>query len=84
MHVAVDKTHRPTIEDEAQSIARIEARLSAEGERRRSRSGGRAVVEPVDEPSTPAHVRREANGRAGSALLRERTGLRRETTTSPP
>ena len=75
MHAAGDPTHRPTIEDEAQSIARIEARLSAEGERLRSRPAAELWCEPADQPSTSAHVRREAYGPRGAGMLRERTGL---------
>ncbi len=74
MHVAVDKTHRPTIEDEAQSIARIEARLSAEGERLRSRPAAELWSSPS---MTQARRRTSAAKRTGrgSAVLRERTGL---------
>lgn len=74
MHVAVDKTHRPTTEDEAQSIARIEARLSAEGERLRSRP----AAELWSSPSISRARRRTSAAKRTdrvSAVLRQRTGL---------
>ena len=74
MHVAVDKTHRPAIEDEAQALARIEARLSAEGERLRSRP----AAELWSIPSISRARRRTSAAKRTdrvSAVLRQRTGL---------
>lgn len=75
MHVAVDKTQRPAIEDEAQSIARIEARLSAAGERLRSRP----LAELWSSPSLSRARRRTSAAKrtdaVGAPVLRERTGL---------
>ena len=75
MHAAVDLTHRPTIEDEAQSIARMDARLSAEGERLRSRPTAELWASRSMKPARRRVSAAKRANPAGGAMLRERAGL---------